>query len=65
MKKLIIALIALSVIGSLALTSCGGKKEAIAAPAAAGQTLIGIAMPETHVERWVKDGNQLKTEAEK
>ena len=30
-----------------------------------GQTLIGIAMPETHVERWVKDGNQLKAEAEK
>jgi len=27
--------------------------------------LIGIAMPETHVERWVKDGNQLKAQAEK
>ena len=26
---------------------------------------IGIAMPETHVERWVKDGNSLKAEAEK
>ncbi len=65
MKKLIIVLIALAVIGSLTLTSCGGKKDVVAAPAAAGQTLIGIAMPETHVERWVKDGNQLKTEAEK
>jgi len=28
-------------------------------------SLIGIAMPETHVARWVKDGNQLKAEAEK
>jgi putative multiple sugar transport system substrate-binding protein len=26
---------------------------------------IGIAMPETHVERWVKDGATLKAEAEK
>ena len=29
------------------------------------QTLIGIAMPETHVARWVKDGASLKAEAEK
>jgi putative multiple sugar transport system substrate-binding protein len=28
-------------------------------------TLIGIAMPETHVQRWMKDGNSLKAEAEK
>jgi len=26
--------------------------------------VIGIAMPETHVERWVKDGNSLKEEAD-
>jgi len=26
---------------------------------------IGLAMPETHVARWVKDGNALKAEAEK
>ena len=26
---------------------------------------IGLAMPETHVNRWMKDGNALKTEAEK
>jgi len=31
----------------------------------AGGGLIGIAMPETHVMRWVKDGNSLKAEAEK
>ena len=30
-----------------------------------GKTMIGIAMPETHVQRWVKDGNALKTFAEK
>ena len=30
-----------------------------------GGDLIGIAMPETHVNRWVKDGNSLKAEAEK
>ena len=27
--------------------------------------LIGLAMPETHVARWLKDGNSLKSEAEK
>lgn len=27
--------------------------------------LIGIAIPETYVQRWVKDGNSLKAEAEK
>jgi putative multiple sugar transport system substrate-binding protein len=30
-----------------------------------GGGLIGIAMPETHVMRWVKDGNSLRAEAEK
>ncbi|MDR2702111.1 MAG: sugar-binding protein [Spirochaetaceae bacterium] len=30
-----------------------------------GQALIGLAMPETHVQRWVKDGASLKAEAEK
>jgi putative multiple sugar transport system substrate-binding protein len=29
------------------------------------QTLIGLAMPETHVQRWQKDGNALKAEAER
>ncbi|MDR2551825.1 MAG: sugar-binding protein [Treponema sp.] len=29
------------------------------------QNFIGIAMPETHVQRWVKDGNTLKAAAEK
>ncbi|MCL2219153.1 MAG: sugar-binding protein [Chitinispirillia bacterium] len=38
-------------------TGCGDKKS--------GETLIGIAIPETHVTRWIKDGNSLKAEAEK
>jgi len=38
---------------------------AFAAGAQASATMIGIAMPETHVQRWVKDGNSLKAEAEK
>ena len=62
MKKMLFPLIALVLIASLAFVSCGDKK---AAPAAKAQTLIGIAMPETTVQRWVKDGNQLKVEAEK
>jgi putative multiple sugar transport system substrate-binding protein len=65
MKKMLIVLIALAIISSLAFVSCGGKKDAAATPAAAAQTMIGIAMPETTVQRWVKDGNQLKAEAEK
>ncbi|MCL2186598.1 MAG: sugar-binding protein [Treponema sp.] len=53
MKKfiavLLVVLFAASVIG------CPGK---------AG-TLIGVAMPETHVQRWLKDGQSLVAEAEK
>jgi putative multiple sugar transport system substrate-binding protein len=29
------------------------------------QTIIGLAMPETHVQRWIKDGNGLKAAVEK
>ncbi|MDR0290046.1 MAG: sugar-binding protein [Treponema sp.] len=53
MKKLTTVLLALFVAGS-----------AFAGPRS-DKTLIGLAMPETHVQRWVKDGNQLKAEAEK
>ncbi|MDR0463781.1 MAG: sugar-binding protein [Treponema sp.] len=57
MKKLFaVSLMILLVAGML---FAGGNR-------ASGTTaVIGIAMPETHVERWVKDGNQLKSEAEK
>ena len=53
MKKIATVLFALMVAASM-LISCGG-----------GKVDIGIAMPETHVQRWVKDGNSLKAEAEK
>ena len=54
MKKLSAILLVLLLAASMAV-SC--KKS--------GGTFIGIAMPETHVMRWVKDGNSLKEEAEK
>lgn len=53
MKK-IVAILMVSLLAATLLISCGGK----------GGQLIGIAMPETHVMRWVKDGNALKEEAE-
>ncbi|MDR2607204.1 MAG: sugar-binding protein [Treponema sp.] len=59
MKKLLAALLVLLVAGSFAFAS--GKSQS----GASGSSLIGIAMPETHVLRWVKDGNSLKAEAEK
>ena len=58
MKKLTMALLALFVASSL--FAGGGSQK----PAASGG-LIGLAMPETHTLRWIKDGNQLKAEAEK
>jgi putative multiple sugar transport system substrate-binding protein len=53
MKKLVAALLVLFA-AVLVISGCKGK---------GGAALIGIAMPETHVERWVKDGNSLKEEA--
>jgi putative multiple sugar transport system substrate-binding protein len=41
----------------------GGCKKSDSS--ASGGTLIGIAIPESHVTRWVKDGETLKAEAEK
>jgi putative multiple sugar transport system substrate-binding protein len=58
MKKLFVILLVLLVAGSL---FAGGNT----ARGTSGKTLIGIAMPETHVQRWVADGNRLKAEAEK
>jgi len=55
MKKIVTAILMLLVFGSFAFA--GGRQ--------ASGTMIGIAMPETHVERWVKDGNSLKAEAER
>ena len=57
MKKLLAVLLGLLVLGSFAFARAGTETG--------GATMIGIAMPETHVQRWVKDGNSLKAEAEK
>jgi putative multiple sugar transport system substrate-binding protein len=61
MKKILVAAFVVAMVSSFAFANGaqqGGSAEK-------GQVLIGIAMPETHVQRWVKDGNKLKTEAEK
>jgi len=60
MKKILVAAFAIAIVSSFAFAN--GAQQG--ASGAKGQTLIGIAMPETHVQRWVKDGNKLKTEAE-
>jgi len=54
MKKIAASLLVLALFASMVI-SCG--------PKAGG--LIGIAMPETHVLRWLKDGQSLQAEAEK
>ncbi|GHV70688.1 multiple sugar-binding periplasmic receptor ChvE [Spirochaetia bacterium] len=61
MKKILVVLVALCAIGSFAFAGGGSQKSG----AASGGLQVGIAMPETHVQRWVKDGNSLKAEAEK
>jgi len=53
MKKLWLIPVLLLVAGSI-FANAGGEKD-----------LIGLAMPETHVQRWVKDGAALKSNAEK
>jgi putative multiple sugar transport system substrate-binding protein len=58
MKKLTMILLVLSV--AVGTVFAGPKAD----PKASGD-LIGLAMPETHVQRWVKDGASLKAEAEK
>jgi putative multiple sugar transport system substrate-binding protein len=60
MRKLSAVLLVLLLTGSLAFA--GGKQAA--GGTAAGGALIGIAMPETHVLRWQKDGASLKAAAE-
>ncbi|GHT86787.1 sugar ABC transporter substrate-binding protein [Spirochaetia bacterium] len=58
MKRIVAVMMALCM-GTFAFA--GGGQQA----GSAGKLDIGIAMPETHVERWVKDGATLKAEAEK
>jgi len=56
MKRFSVILTAAAMLSGLAI-GCGGDKK--------GDALIGIAIPEAHAARWVKDGNALKAEAEK
>jgi putative multiple sugar transport system substrate-binding protein len=58
-------LLVLCAIGSLAFAAGGGQQSGgSAAPASSGSVFVGIAMPETHVLRWQKDGASLKSFAE-
>jgi putative multiple sugar transport system substrate-binding protein len=59
MKKLLIALL---VLFAAAAASFAGAKADSGTDGSA--SLVGIAMPETHVERWIKDGASLKRFAE-
>jgi len=52
MRKFVAIFLVVALAASFAV-SCRGQ----------GGTLIGIAMPETHVQRWVKDGNSLQEQA--
>jgi putative multiple sugar transport system substrate-binding protein len=69
MKKLLTVLLILCAVGSLAFAGGGGQQGGAqqsggGAAASSGSSLIGIAMPETHVLRWTKDGASLKKFAE-
>ena len=63
MKKLFaVSLMFLLLAGSL---FAAASQEGGAAGRTGGRTMIGMAMPETHVLRWIKDGQTLVAEAEK
>jgi putative multiple sugar transport system substrate-binding protein len=61
MKKLIAVLLVLFAASALVFAAGGAQSGS---GAASGPALIGIAMPETHVLRWQKDGASLKAVAE-
>jgi putative multiple sugar transport system substrate-binding protein len=63
MKKLLTVLLVLMVAGTLFAGGSGGGSSS--GGSSSGRTMIGMAMPETHVLRWLKDGASLVTEAEK
>ncbi|MDR0623815.1 MAG: sugar-binding protein [Treponema sp.] len=62
MKKLVAVLLVFCAAG--ALVFAGGSAQGGQGAAAPGSALVGIAMPETHVLRWQKDGASLKSFAE-
>jgi len=59
MKRIAAVLVAVIAVSALLFSGC--KKSG----SSTAKALIGIAIPETHVTRWVKDGETLKAEAEK
>jgi putative multiple sugar transport system substrate-binding protein len=65
MKKLLTVLLVLAIAGSVFAGGGGDKGTASSTTTGGAKTLVGLAMPETHVQRWVKDGESLKSEAEK
>ncbi|MDR2193120.1 MAG: sugar-binding protein [Treponema sp.] len=63
MKKLLFVAVASILVAGTALASPGAESKG-ASGGGGGSTFIGIAMPETHVLRWTKDGASLKKFAE-
>ncbi len=57
MKKIIIAALAVAMASPFVFANAAQESSG-------KKTLIGLAMPETHVERWQKDGAALKSDAE-
>jgi len=62
MKKIVTVLLVLGLAGSMAFAS--GSQQQTTGGGGGKAPLIGLAMPETHVERWQKDGAALKADAE-
>jgi putative multiple sugar transport system substrate-binding protein len=65
MKKICLVLIILLAAGSFVFAGGGQQSGGASGGGTAEGALIGLAMPETTVLRWVKDGASLKAEAEK
>ena len=65
MKKICLVLIILLAAGSFVFAGGGQQGGGASGGSTAEGALIGLAMPETTVLRWVKDGASLKAEAEK
>jgi putative multiple sugar transport system substrate-binding protein len=63
MKKLLV-MVAISLIAS-SVVFANGAQGGRTTSGGASAPLVGIAMPETHVQRWQKDGASLKAEIEK
>jgi putative multiple sugar transport system substrate-binding protein len=70
MKRCFLVLAGLAVLSLAACSkqpaksAASGSTAAAASKASSGKVFIGMAMPETHVQRWVKDGNELVADAQ-